>query len=102
MGVTWEHDDALDSVTADLVIQNFIRSFLAELDQAVTGNHNELFPLGVMPVLTLGDTRFADVDADLTALGRGVTFEILSSVRGGTRHRAFHVPARAFHACGRK
>lgn len=37
-------------------------------DQAVAMDHDELLPLGVVPVLALGDTRLGDVNAHLTAV----------------------------------
>ena len=70
MRITGEHDDALDVVTADLVVEDFIGAFLAELDETMAADDDELFPLGVVPVLSLGDARLADVDGYLSALGR--------------------------------
>ena len=35
----------------------------------MTSDHNEQLPLGVVPVLPLGDARAADVDGHLTAIG---------------------------------
>ena len=68
MCIAREHDDTLDFVTRNLIVENFIGSFFAQLNQAMTGNDNELLPLGVMPMFALGDAWFADVDRDLTAL----------------------------------
>ena len=68
MGVAWEHDDGLDFVTTHLVVEDFVGAFLAELDEAVARDDDELFPLGVMPMLSLGDTGLGDVDAHLSAV----------------------------------
>lgn len=68
VGVTREHDDGLDFVTTHLVVEDFVGAFLAELDEAVARNDDKLFPLGVVPMLALGDTRLRDVDAHLSAV----------------------------------
>ena len=68
VGVTGEHDDTLDFVTTHLVVEDFVRALLAELDEAVARDDDELFPLGVVPMLTLGDTGLGDVDAHLSAV----------------------------------
>lgn len=68
VGVTGEHDDTLDFVTTHLVVEDFVRALLAELDEAVARDDDELFPLGVVPMLALGDTRLRDVDAHLSAV----------------------------------
>ena len=46
-----------------------VSAFLTELDKSMTCYHNKLLPLGVMPVLTLSNTRLCDIDRDLTAGG---------------------------------
>ena len=68
MGVAGEHDDTLDFVTTYLVVEDFVGAFLAELDEAVARDDDKLFPLGVMPMLSLGDTGLGDVDAHLSAV----------------------------------
>ena len=68
MGVTREHDDTLDFVTTHLVVEDFVRALFAELDEAVARDDDELFPLGVVPMLSLGDTWLRDVDAYLSAV----------------------------------
>ncbi len=68
VGVTGEHDDGLDFVTTHLVVEDFVGTFLAELDETVARDDDELFPLGVVPMLTFGDTRLRDVDAYLSAV----------------------------------
>ena len=68
VGVTGEHNDTLDFVTTHLVVEDFVGAFLAELDETVTRDDDELFPLGVMPMFSLGDTGLGDVDAHLSAV----------------------------------
>ena len=68
VGVTGEHDDTLDFVTTHLVVEDFVGAFLAELDEAVARDDDELFPLGVVPMLSLGDAGLGDVDAYLSAV----------------------------------
>lgn len=68
VGVAGEHDDGLDFVTTNFIVQHFVCAFLAELDEAVARNDDELFPFGVMPMLSLGDTWLRDVDAYLSAV----------------------------------
>lgn len=68
VGVAGEHDDTLDFVTTHLVVEDFIGAFLAELDEAVARDDDKLFPLGVVPMLTFGDTRLRDVDAYLATV----------------------------------
>ena len=68
VGVAGEHDDGLDFVTTNFIVQHFVCSFLAELDEAVARDDDELFPLGVVPMFTLGDTWLRDVDAYLSAV----------------------------------
>lgn len=68
VGVAGEHDDTLDFVTTHLVVEDFVGAFLAELDEAVAGDDDELFPLGVVPMLALGDAGLGDVDAYLSAV----------------------------------
>ena len=68
VGVTREHDDTLDFVATNFIVQHFVGTLLAELDEAVARNDDKLFPLGVVPMLTLGDTRLRDVDAHLSAV----------------------------------
>lgn len=68
MGVAGEHDDGLDFVTTHFVVEDFVSAFLAELDEAVARDDDELLPLGVVPMLTLGDAGLGNVDAHLTAI----------------------------------
>ena len=66
MGVAGEHVDALDVVARDFKLKDFICPQFTLLYQAVTGDHNEELPLGVVPVLAFGDAGLGDVDGYLT------------------------------------
>ena len=68
MGIAREHDDGLDFVTTHLVVEDFVSAFLAKLDEAVARDDDELFPLGVVPMLALGDAGLGDVDAYLSTV----------------------------------
>ena len=60
--ISGQHDDALNLVARDFELDDLVRTLFPLLDQAVAGNNDELLPFGVVPVLTFGDTRFADID----------------------------------------
>ena len=68
--IAGQHVDALDVVARDLELDDlpFGVVEVALLDEAVATDHDEEFPLGVMPVLTLGDARLGDVDAYLATV----------------------------------
>ena len=70
VGVAGEHDDAPYPVSAHLVLDDLVGALLPHLDQPMTAHHDELLPLGVVPVLPLGNPGPADVDADLAAAWR--------------------------------
>ncbi len=61
--------DSLDLIPGNLKLHRFPGVDIPFLNQAVTGDHNEQLPLGVVPVLPLGDSGTADVDAHLPAIG---------------------------------
>ena len=61
--------DGLDLVPRNLKLHRFSGVDISLLNQSVTCHHNEQLPLGVVPVLPLGDSRTADVDAHLPAVG---------------------------------
>lgn len=61
VSVTREHNDALDFISTYLIIEDFTGSFLAKLNQTMTGNNDEQLPLGMMPMLTLGYSRLRDI-----------------------------------------
>ena len=63
------HVDSLDLIPGNFKLHRFSGVDVPFLNQAMTGNYNEQLPLGVVPVLPLGDARAADVDAHLSAIG---------------------------------
>ena len=63
------HVDRLHLIAGNLKLHRFAGVDIPFLNQSVTGNHDEQLPLGVVPVLPLGDARAADVDAHLPAVG---------------------------------
>ena len=69
MGPAGNHVNSLDFITGNFKLYRFAGVDVPLLDQSVTGNHDEQFPFGVVPVLPLGDARAADVDAHLSAVG---------------------------------
>ena len=72
VGIARQHVDALDVVACDFKFDNlpFGVVEVALLDEAMTRHHDKELPLGVVPMLTLGDARLADVDAHLAAIQR--------------------------------
>ena len=63
------HVDSLNLIPGNLKLHRFPGVDIPFMNQAVTGDHNEKLPLGVVPVLPFGDTRAADVDAHLPTVG---------------------------------
>ena len=61
--------DSLNLVPGNFKLYRFPSVDVPFLNQAMTCDHNEKLPLGVVPVLSLGDARTADVDAHLPAIG---------------------------------
>ena len=68
MRIAWEHYHALDPVSADFIVDDFVRAFLAQLYKPVSGYDDELFPFRMMPVLSLGDAGFGYVYGYLSAV----------------------------------
>ena len=70
MRIAGKHVDALDIVARDLKLDHlaFRVVEVALLDEAVTTDHDKELPLGIVPMLPLGDARLADVDGDLTTV----------------------------------
>ena len=68
VGIARQHVHSLDIIARDFELQDFVGAQLALLDEAVAGDHNEELPLGVVPVLALGDAGTADVDGHLAAI----------------------------------
>ena len=72
-----DHVDGFDLVAADLKADFFIRVDIALFDQRTIADDDEELPLGVVPVLTLGDTGLADIHAELSVIG-GLCFQPLN------------------------
>ena len=68
VGVAGEHYHALDALAGNFVFEDlrfavrsqlvWARVFWPHLDEAVAFDYDELFPFGVVPVLSLGDSGF--------------------------------------------
>ena len=84
VGVSRQHMDGFNLLPAHVIRENgirlsvFIHPHPPFLDTGMTGHDDEKFPLGVMPVLALGDTGLADIDRYLAAGG------CLDQLRKGT------------------
>ena len=68
MGISGKHDNGLYFVTTYLVVQYFVCTFLAELDEPMTADNNKLFPFGIVPMFTLSNPRFGDIYAYLATV----------------------------------
>ena len=68
MRVSRQHVDGLNPLAAHLEVQDLVRADAPLLYQRPAAHHDEQLPLAVVPVLTLGYSRFRDVDAELAAL----------------------------------
>ena len=79
VSIAGEHVNGFYLVARDFKVEDLIGAYLSLLDEALTANYDEEFPLGVVPVLALSDARLGDVDADLSAvkgvdeLGKGAS-----------------------------
>ena len=62
VGVAWKHVNCFDLVTRNLKVKDFVRTHSTLLDKAVAAHNDEELPLCIVPVLTFGNTWFADVD----------------------------------------
>ena len=69
VGPAGDHMDRLDLIPGNLKLHRLAGVDVPLLNQAVTGHDDEQFPLGVVPVLALGDAGAADVDGHLAAVG---------------------------------
>ena len=68
VGIARKHVDCFYLISAYFKVEDCIRSYSALLDKPVTADYDEKFPLGIVPVLTFGDTWFADVDRYLATV----------------------------------
>ena len=69
VGPAGNHVDRLHLIAGNLKLHRLAGVDVPLLNQAVTGHHDEQLPLGVVPVLALGDAGAADVDGHLAAVG---------------------------------
>ena len=65
MSVTWKHVDGFYLVTRDFEIKDFITIYLSLLNKGVAADYDEKFPLGMVPVLALGDAGLGDIHGEL-------------------------------------
>ena len=70
MSIARQHVNALDIITCDFELYHFICTQLALLNQTMTRHHNKELPLGIVPMLSLGNTWLGDIDAYLTSIQR--------------------------------
>ena len=69
VGPAGNHVDSLNLVPGNFKLHRFPGVDVPLLDQAMTSNHNEKLPLGVVPVLPFGNAGLRDIDAYLSAVG---------------------------------
>ena len=67
MGVSGQHVDGLDLLAGHLKLDHLIRANPTLLDKAMAGHHDKELPLGIVPVLALGDAGLGNVHGELTA-----------------------------------
>ena len=79
VGPAVNHVDGLHLIAGNFKLHRLAGVDVPLLNQSVTCNHDEQLPLGVVPVLPLGDARTADVDGHLTAIG-----SVYQLVKGAT------------------
>ena len=63
-----DHVNGFDFVAGNLEGYLFVGVDIALLDQRTSADNNEKLPLGIVPVLPLGDAGLADIHAELTAV----------------------------------
>ena len=64
------HMNRFNLIAADFKFHGLTSVDVALLNESVPGNHNKQLPLRVVPVLAFCNTRFADIDRNLsTVLG---------------------------------
>ena len=74
VGVAGEHVDGLDAVATDVKLDHLVGADAALLDEGVAADDDEELPLGVVPVLPLGDAGARNVDTELPAVSRAQQF----------------------------
>ncbi len=69
VGVAGQHVDGLNAVAGDLELQDLVAADPALLNEAVAGDDDEELPLGVVPMLALGDAGSGDIHGKLAVVG---------------------------------
>ena len=68
MGVAREHVHGFDFFAAHLEFHDLVGADLAFLNQGAAAHDDEEFPLAVVPMFALGDSRLGNVHAELAAI----------------------------------
>lgn len=68
MSPSGNHVDSFDPISTYLKFHSLSGIDIPLLDQAMSMHYNKLFPLGIMLVLALGDSRFTDINGNLAAI----------------------------------
>ena len=68
--VTGQHVHGFDLFAAHLEFYDLVGADLAFLNQGAAAHHDKEFPLGVVPMFALGDSRLGNVHAELAAVRR--------------------------------
>ena len=68
MCIPRQHMDCLDFFTADLEVKHFVSAQFSHLDETVARHNDKKLPLGMVPMLALGDAGLGDVHTHLPAL----------------------------------
>ena len=82
-----DHVDCFYFVSGHFKFYQLTGINISLLDQAMAMNHNELLPFGIVPVLAFRNTRFADIDGNLTTVCRMYQLYKASSVIAVHFHR---------------
>ena len=62
--------DGLNLLAAYFIIPDLVGTLLTKLNERRAVDYDELLPLAVVPMLSLCNTRLADVDGNLTIIER--------------------------------
>ena len=58
MRPAWDHVNGFDFVARNFELNEFSGIDVSFLNKTASGNHDELFPFGVVPMVAFGDTGF--------------------------------------------
>ena len=62
--------DGLNLLAAYFIIPDLVGTLLTKLNKTMSGHYDKSFPLAVVPMFSLCNTRLADVDGNLTIIER--------------------------------